>query len=399
MMTRTLILTFAALAVVLTGCMATAPVQDDAEAAARRRQEAQQYYSIGADHFARRSYDDARSNWEKAIEVDPSYYDTYIGMGTLWRRLRNPVEAKSYYAKAIALEPTNAKGYEAMGDFYLEMAPSDPTLIDSALAIYRQGLERDPQMVPLYNGIAEAFIMKEQPAQADSVYNVAQAMFPDDFSVQRLWGEFLYNQRRYGAAVSALKPVVERFAGDPNINKLREKLALAMAEEKMYNEAVAQLNLIIESDPANVDAMLVQGVIQSRQKKFREAMATFQAVLAQEPDRAMARVYMADIEIERRNFAAARNHLQAALSINPNLTVAHVYLGDVARRQGSEQIGGRPLANVRTENLRSAKSFYETAKRSYQQALGDRSYAGYSRSQISFLDQSIELIDAELFIR
>ncbi|HDQ99246.1 MAG TPA: tetratricopeptide repeat protein [candidate division WOR-3 bacterium] len=398
-MARLLTLTIIALAVGLTGCMATAPVQDDAEAAARRRQEAQQYYSIGADHFGRRSYDDALANWEKALEVDPTYYDTYIGLGTLWRRRRDPVQAKNYYLKAVALEPTNAKGYEAMGDLYLEMAPTDPTLIDSALAIYRQGLERDPQMVPLYNGIAEAFIMKEQPAQADSVYGIALGLFPDDLGVQRLWGEFLYDQRRYAETVTALRPVVERFASDPNINKLREKLALAMAEEKMYTEAIAQLNLIIEADPTNVDAMLVQGVIQSRQKKYREAMATFQAVLAQDADRAMARVYMADIEIERRNYGAARNHLQAALARNPNLTVAHVYLGDVARRQGTEQIGGRALANVRTDNLRSAKSFYEAARRSYQQGLNDRSYASYCRGQISFLNQSIELIDGELFIR
>lgn len=398
-MKRLLVAAIAAAAIMLTGCVATAPVRDPEELAAERRQEAQQYYSIGFDHFNRRSYDEALANWEKALEIDPGYYDTYIALGTLWRRRRDPVQAKDYYLRAVELDGRNAKGYEAMGDLYLEMSPTDSALIDSALAIYRRGLEHDAANVPLYNGIAEAFIMKGASAQADSVYSVALKLFPDDFSVQRLWGEFLFNQRRFSEAVEALKPVVERFATDPNIGKLREKLALAMAEVRMYNDAIAQLNLIIESDPANLDALLVQGVIQSRQKKYREALATFQAVLDQDPERAMARIYMADIEIERSNYNAARNHLRAALSLNPGLTVAHVYLGDVARRQGTEQIGGRPLANVRTENLRSAKSFYEEARQNYRQGLDNRSYSSYSRGQISFLNQSIEVIDKELFIR
>ena len=167
----------------------------------------------------------------------------------------------------------------------------------------------------------------------------------------------------------------------------------------MYNEAVAQLNLIIESDPANLDALLVQGVIQSRQKKYQDALATFQAVLAQDPDRAMARVYMADIEIERRNYSAARNHLRAALAVNANLTVAHIYLGDVARRQGTELIGGRVLSGVRTDDLRTARNYYDEARQSYRRGLDNRSYSSYARGQLSFLDQSIEMIDRELFIR
>lgn len=386
-------------ATLLSGCVATGPVKSQDELAAERRQEAEQYYSFGASYYGQRNYDEALVNWEKAVEIDPGYYDPYIGIGNLWRRRRDPVQAKEAYSKAIAIDPAKAKGYEAMGDLYLEMSPTDSTFVDSALAVYQKGLSRDAGLVDLYSGIAQIYSMKGQTAKADSVYTVALGRFPNDLSVQRLWGEFLYGQRRYAEAVEALKPLVERFSGDPNINKLREKLALAMAEVRMYREAIVQLDAIIASDPANVDAMLVQGVIQSRQKQFRDALATFEAALAKNPGLAMARVYMADIEIERGNFGSARNQLRAALDTDPNLTVAHVYLGDIARKQGSEQIGNRALASVRTENLRAAKALYEAARLSYQQGLSDRGYSSYSRSQISYLNQNIELIDKELFIR
>ncbi|MBN2538266.1 tetratricopeptide repeat protein [candidate division WOR-3 bacterium] len=383
----------------LLACATTGPKVDEAQLAAERRQAAEQHYSIGAGYYAQRNFDAAMENFLRAVETDSTYYDPWIAIGNVWRKRRDPVQAKDAYNKAMALDPRQAKAYEAVGDLYLEMSVVDPALVDSALAVYRQGLSRDSTLVDLYNGIAEIHVMKEETAKADSVYQVALRLFPDDLSVQRLFGEFLFKQRRYGDAVEALKPLVERFANDPGVGKLREKLALAHAEVKQYKEALEQLDIIVAADPTNVDARLIKGVILTKQRKYGDAVAELEGALEQDPNLPMAHIYLADIQIEQGRYSSARGHLTDALALDPDLTVAYVYQGDILRKQGSEQIAGKPLASVSTEKLQAAKGLYEGAKGLYQQGLGDPGYASYCRSQIAYLNSNIDLIQKELFIR
>lgn len=386
-------------AVGLLACATTGPKVDEEALAAERRIEAEKHYSIGAGYYGQRNYDAAMENFQRAAETDSTYYEPWIAIGNVWRKRRDPVQAKDAYSHAMGLDPMKAKAYEAIGDLYLEMSAIDAALVDSALAVYRQGLKRDSTLVDLYNGIAEIYVMQEQTDKADSVYQVALRMFPDDLSVQRLWGEFLYKQRRFGDAAAALKPLVERFAGDPNVNKLREKLAMAYAEEKRYKEALEQLDIIVASDPTNVDALLVKGVILTKQRKYSDATAELEKALVQEPNLPMAHIYLADIQIEQGRYSGARGHLNKALELDPGLTVAYVYQGDILRKQGSEQIGGKPLSSVDSTRLEAAKGLYQGAKGMYQQGLADPSYASYCRSQIAYLNQNIDLIEKELFIR
>ena len=398
---KRVVLTLAMLAsvAVILGCATSGPKKTNEELAAEIRAEAEKHYSIGASYYAQRNYDAAMENFQKAIQTDSTYYEPYIAVGNIWRKRRDPVQAEEAYRLAMSLDPRRAKSYEALGDLFLEMVVVDSGLVDSALAVYKLGLERDSTLVDLYNGVAEIYVMTEQVDKADSVYKVALGLFPDDLSVQRLWGEFLYKQRRFSDAVAALRPLVERFSEDPNINKLREKLALALAEEKEYTEALAQLDKIVEIDPDNVDALLVKGVILSKQRKFNDAVVELEKALAQDSTLAMAHIYIADVRIAQGSYSSARTNLQKALALDPGLTVARVYQGDILRKQGAAQVGGKPLSSVSTPKLQAAKSFYESAKSMYQMGLGDASYASYCRGQIQYLSQNIQLIEKELFIR
>ena len=384
---------------ILLGCVSTGPKQSNDELAAARRQEAEQYYSFGASYYGQRNYDAAMENFQKALEVDSSYFEPYIAIGNVWRKRRDPIQAEEAYRRAMSIDPGRAKGYEALGDLFLELSAIDETKVDSALAVYRLGLVRDSTLVDLYNGIAEIYVMKEEVDKADSVYQVALTLFPGDLSVQRLWGEFLYKQKRFGEAIEALEPLVERFAEDANINKLREKLALALAEEKRYEEALVQLCKIVEADPDDVNALLVQGVILVKQRKYKDAVVVLEQALEQDATLAMAHVYIADVRIDQGNYSNAQTHLKKALEIDPSLTVAWVYQGDIARRRGAAQVGGKALATVKTGKLEAAQSFYKAAKSLYQQGLGSVSFGSYCRSQISYLDQNLALIKKELFIR
>ncbi len=381
------------------GCVSSGTVKPTSEEELKlKRQEAEKSYSIGASYYAQRSYDAALENFQRAIEIDPDYYDPYIGVGNIWRFRRDPVQAQDFYRKAMKLDPKKAKAYEALGDLFLEMSSMDAALVDSALAVYKSGLDQDSSLVDLYNGVAEIYVRMGKTAQADSVYKEAMRRFPDEISVQRLWAEFLYKKQRYQEAVEVLRPLVERFQSDPNVNKLREKLAGALAEVGKYDEAVAVLAKVLEADPANTQAVLTQGVIYARQGKYNQAIQKFDEAIAKDSASATAYVYKADAQIKQSKFGAAEANLRAALRLDGELLSAYSYLGDINRVQG-DQNRGKALTATPTAKLRQAKAYYESAKSYYQRAQSDPSFGSYCRQQIEYVDKNIEMVQKELFVR
>jgi len=385
--------------VLVAGCVSSGTVKPTSEEEMKlKRQEAEKNYSIGASYYAQRSYDAAMENFQRAIETDPTYYDPYIGVGNIWRFRRDPIQAQEYYRKAMKLDPKKAKAYEGLGDLFLEMSGMDSTYVDSALAVYKSGLEQDSSLVDLYNGVAEIYVRMGKTAQADSVYKEALRRFPDEISVQRLWAEFLYKQQRYQEAADVLRPLIERFQADPNVNKLREKLAAALTELGKYEEAITVLAKVLETDSSNVQAVLTQGVILTRQGKYKQAIQKFDWVIGRDSTNALAYVYKADAQIKQQSFSSAESNIRLALKYDPTMVSAYSYLGDIRRIQG-DQNRGKIITATPTKRLEQAKTDYENARSFYQQALGDPSFGSYCRQQIDYLNKTIDAVEKELFIR
>ncbi|MEO0081449.1 MAG: tetratricopeptide repeat protein [candidate division WOR-3 bacterium] len=385
--------------VLVWGCASSTTVKPTSEEEIRaRRLQAEQSYSIGASYYAQRNYDAAMENFQRALEIDSTYYDPCIAIGNIWRFRRDPIQAKEFYRRAMRLDPRKAKAYEGLGDLFLEMSGMDSTYVDSALAAYRKGLEMDSSLVDLYNGVAQIYVKTERMAQADSVYKEALRRFPDDLSVMRLWGEFLYKMRRYAEAVEALKPLVARFKSDPSVTSLRVKLATALAEIGRYSEAVLELDEVLKIDPSDKQALLAQGVILARQGKFSQALAKFDQVIAMDSSMTTAYVAKADVLVKQGRLSPAEAELRRALRIDPDMASAYASLGDINRQQGDAS-RGKNITATPVAKLREAKSYYEAARQYYQKAAADPAYASFSRTQIAYVNRNIELIDKELFVR
>ncbi|MEO0005108.1 MAG: tetratricopeptide repeat protein, partial [candidate division WOR-3 bacterium] len=328
--------------------------------------------------------------FRKALDYDSSYYDPYIAIGNIYRKQRDAIEAERYYRKAISLEPKKSKAYEALGDLYLEMGRDD-----DALNVYQQGLDQDSTLADLYNGIAGIYVRKGMMAKADSIYQIALRRFPDDLTVQRLWGEFLYKVGRYREAVDVLKPLIARFSQVP---ALRAKLADALIELKEYKAALAQLDTVFMVDPNNFQAKLRQGVILARQGQYRSAIARFDEVIARDSTFALAYLYKGEALSEQGNYSQSDANLRKALALDPTLLQAYVDLGDNRRKQ-ADGARGSNITQTPTGKLKTAKTLYEEAKSYYQRALSDPALASYVRAQLEYVDKNISAIEKELFVR
>jgi Tfp pilus assembly protein PilF len=77
--------------------------------------------------------------YTEAIEAGARDARLYLGRGTLYLRLKMPKEAKGDYLKAIELDPTNGAALNNLGWLYMEEG-----LMDKAVAYAGAALDADP---------------------------------------------------------------------------------------------------------------------------------------------------------------------------------------------------------------------------------------------------------------
>jgi tetratricopeptide (TPR) repeat protein len=80
-------------------------------------QDERPYYNTGYVYYKMRNLAKAKSNFERAIKVDPTYADAYYMLGLCAEDIRDYKTAQSFYRQTLNLEPKHdlaTKGYKRM---------------------------------------------------------------------------------------------------------------------------------------------------------------------------------------------------------------------------------------------------------------------------------------------
>lgn len=133
--------------------------------------EAYQEYLVGREYLYRRSSGwsaPARKAFRRAIELDPGYAPPYAGLAvSIQIGLPDANEdlkflydeAVTNADKALALDPDLAEAHAARGLLYLDGQATDPLAAEASL---RRALELDPSVANAYNWLASALAMQNR---------------------------------------------------------------------------------------------------------------------------------------------------------------------------------------------------------------------------------------------
>lgn len=126
----------------------------------------------------------------------------------------------------------------------------------------------------------------------------------------------------------------------------------ALAAEERYAQAMAQLDEYLRTEPDDVEARLLKGVIYTRQGMTEEAIGVFEALSVDRPDLPEPLNNLAVLHAKRGRYELAREALSRAIVLAPRYDTAHENLGDIYAK----------LANLSYERAYSLNRRNETVK-------------------------------------
>jgi serine/threonine protein kinase/Flp pilus assembly protein TadD len=149
--------------------------------------EAYDYYLRGRQYFQeyrKRTIDNAREMFQRAIELDPKFAMAYAGAAdcmsmihNAWdARPENAVKAEGYARTAVALDPELAEGHAALG-----LALTQNRQHEEAGQAFETALRLDPQLFAAHYFYARAQLQQGKRTGAVLSFEAAVKLRPDDY--------------------------------------------------------------------------------------------------------------------------------------------------------------------------------------------------------------------------
>lgn len=284
-------------------------------------------FNEGAKAFEEEDLAAAKTHFERALELDPTLPQAYLGLGDILYRETEFAAARNAVEKLLELDPDNVQGRRLAYEIYRQL--DEDELADQTLAAM-QGSDLAPKL-------------------AVQTYNEG---------VAALQG---------GDEVGAVERFQEALELNPNLVEAHAALATLYYNQERYDEALATADRLLELEAQNAQALRIRFLVYDALNDQQKIGAALEAYKAVAPDAAADILYRrADLDYRAGEVAAAKKALLQVVEMRPELARAHYTLG---------------LCYISEGNNAKAKEHLET----FLELAPDDSEAGAAREMLSYL--------------
>jgi len=281
---------------------------------------------------------EAEAEWRAALAIDP---DSATALESLSQDL---VDRKDY-ASVIALldRPGTSRVRTPLESLNLGVAYAATAQLDSAAKVLREGLNNDPDSLPIADELSMVLMLQGRDAEAFAVMDLALEKHPGDKSTQLLY----------------LRSMVSTH--DAKAPEFARKLLAAYANDW--------------------EVQYLNGVLESREADFQTARAHLERSAALNPGSYQSQAELGSVLAKLDNLAGAREHLEKAIALGDSDPEVEYDLAKVLQR-----LGDTAQAQVKLgiyQQLKKARS--DKAQAAGKAEVGDQAMASGDAAQAASL--------------
>jgi len=237
------------------------------------------FFHIGVSLAARGLMDRAIFCWQRVLELDPDYYGVNREIAQAYRAQGQFDLAREYYLREVRDDPGNVDLLFEVAELALESGE-----MATAAAKFTQILELDPGHIESRFMLGKIWLQRGQPGQALACFEAIRSLSHQAVTLPGF-------ELKVGEALFGLG----RFA-----------------------EAKTELELAIEAEPDDIDALSLLGDCAIALDRSAEAANAFRRVLAGNAGHAEAHHKLALCLLREGRFALGLDHCREALRLRPN---------------------------------------------------------------------------------
>jgi Flp pilus assembly protein TadD len=263
------------------------------------------HFQLAYVYTALKKTDEARSEYERAIAIDPKMTEAYLDLGILLLD-KDPAAAVGPLTKAGALLPAQSRPH-----FLLGVALERSGNLTGAAEAFENAVVLDAQDYDTLLHLANAYLALNRPANAESKFRSALERQPQEPRALLGLARSLDSQKKAEAAEAYEKYLAVQ--GSDSV--ARARLVHMLLEQQQYDAALAELNRTDTGKPS-LELLKVRADIQIGQKKWGDAIVTLRQAVALAPGDAELHGGLGRVYLQKRDFPDAEKELRVALHLD-----------------------------------------------------------------------------------
>jgi tetratricopeptide (TPR) repeat protein len=256
--------------------------------------------------------------------------------------LASPAQRESAVAelkKMLAADPGFAEAHLWLGVAY--RLEGSPEMAAEALAELRQAIDLNPALLPARVYLAQAYSDLGRPERARDELTKALEQAPNTPQLLAMLGDV---ERRLKNPARAMELIEQALKADPSLAQARYYHALALLDLRRRDEAIKELEAVIQSGARVADVYLTLGDAYLDARRYPDAAEILSQGTHVDPTRPDLRIHLARAYRLSGALDKAETQLQAAVPERaPSALVAQQYQLDLLAEQGALRLRQRRL--------------------------------------------------------
>ncbi len=198
------------------------------------------YFQYGLE-LSEQGYDAASLvAFEHVAAVDPSAI-TFYNLGTLYMRRQRSAEARSAFERSLQLQPDYADANNSLGALLAQAGD-----LPAAIERFRAALESRPEFADALNNLGFALFQSGQADRAHELYEKALTLQPDFPEALNNLGIFFGSRRDLDRALTYFQQAVDKRS---TYGEAANNLALVLAARGDTDKAILVLQRLLQENP------------------------------------------------------------------------------------------------------------------------------------------------------